>query len=86
MTIVSDFCIKNILLATDKPQLVSSIMIISHATSNGVTYDHHSDDCRGIIYKRKMFLVEVTVLDFALIETRELGPLGLIESKFYMAP
>ncbi len=86
MTTVSDFCNTNILLATDKPQLVSSIMIISQATSSGVTYDGHSDDCRGIIYKRNMFIVEVTVFDFALIETRELGPLGLIESKFYMAP
>ncbi len=35
-------------------------MIVSDAPSCGVTYDRHSDDSRGIIYDRTMFMVQDT--------------------------
>jgi hypothetical protein len=35
-------------------------MIISDAPSCGVTWDQHSDESRGIIYDRNMFIVRAT--------------------------
>jgi hypothetical protein len=33
-------------------------MIVSDAPNCGVTYNHHSDDYRGVIYDRNMFIVQ----------------------------
>ncbi len=33
---------------------------VSDAPSCGVTYDRHSDDSRGVIYNRNVFMVQVT--------------------------
>jgi len=35
-------------------------MIVSDTPSCGITYAHHSDDSRGIIYDRNMFIVQAT--------------------------
>jgi len=35
-------------------------MIVSDAPYCGVTYNRHSDDSRGIIYDRNMFIVQAT--------------------------
>ncbi len=37
-------------------------MIVSDAPSSGITYNHHSDDSRGVIYDRNMFIVQATEL------------------------
>ncbi len=37
---------------------MSSITIVSDAPSCGVTYNHHSDDSRGIIFNHYKFIVE----------------------------
>ncbi len=43
---------------------MSSIMIIIDIQSYGVTYDHHSDDSRGIIYDQNMFIVQAKGLEY----------------------
>jgi hypothetical protein len=35
-------------------------MILSDAPSCGVTHELHSDDSRGVIYIRNMFIIEAT--------------------------
>ncbi len=39
------------------------IRTISDAPSCGVTYDHHSDDSRGTIHDRNMFIVQATTVE-----------------------
>jgi hypothetical protein len=39
---------------------MSSITIVSDAPNCGVTYNHHSDDTRGVIYDCNMFIVQAT--------------------------
>ena len=36
---------------------------VSDAPSCGITYDHYSDDTRGAIYDRNIFMIQVTGLD-----------------------
>ncbi len=33
---------------------------MSDTPGSGITYDHHSDDSKGIIYDRNMFIVQAT--------------------------
>ncbi len=41
---------------------MSSITIMNDAPNCGITYDHHSDDSRGIICDLNMFIVQATDL------------------------
>ncbi len=41
-----------------------SIMIKIDIPSYGVTYDHHSDDSRGIIYDQNMFIVQAKKVEY----------------------
>jgi hypothetical protein len=43
-----------------KPYLVPSITITYDAPSCGITYDHYSDESRGINYDRNVFVVQST--------------------------
>jgi len=36
--------------------------LVSYDPSCGVTYDHHSDDSRGLIYDRNIFIIHDTDL------------------------
>jgi hypothetical protein len=39
---------------------VSSITIVRGAHISSVVYNHHSDDSRGVIYNRNVFMVQDT--------------------------
>jgi hypothetical protein len=54
--IVSEACTINISLAQALGLAVPPITILSDAPSCGISYSHHSDDSRGVIYKDKMFI------------------------------
>jgi hypothetical protein len=56
--------------------------MVSNAPSCGVTYDRHSDDSSGVIYDRKMFIVQANCLIFGMRSTTkfddvETGKLGV---------
>jgi hypothetical protein len=38
--------------------LGAPLMTLSGAPSCGITYDHHSDDSRGVIYNRNVFIIQ----------------------------
>ncbi len=44
-------------------------MIVSDAPSCGVTYHHHSDDSRGVIYDHNIFLIQATVLSASVVSS-----------------
>jgi hypothetical protein len=41
-------------------------MLVSNFPSFGFTFDNHSDDSRGIIYDRNMFIVQPTGVNVLL--------------------
>jgi hypothetical protein len=40
--------------------LVVQLTTVSDAPSCGITYGHHSDDSRGVIYDRNVFIKQAT--------------------------
>ncbi len=40
--------------------LVVQLTTVSDAPSCGITYGHHSDDSRGVIYDRNIFIKQTT--------------------------
>jgi hypothetical protein len=38
------------------------MMMVSDATTWSITYDCHSDDSRGVIYNRNIFIIQAPVL------------------------
>jgi hypothetical protein len=43
---------------------------ISYATTWSITYDHHSDDSRGVIYDRNIFTIHTRKVTFSLVKNR----------------
>ncbi len=67
---MSDACTINM----SQPQQVLSIMIIRDAPSCGITYNHHSNKSRGVIYNNTMFIVQAT------------GHLSMVQTSFSAFP
>ena len=57
-------CCKNIKIVNDTFRVIR-MMIISDALSCGITYDGHSDDCRGVTYAPRVINNASRVINYA---------------------
>jgi hypothetical protein len=51
----------------------TSSVIRMTATAGGIIYDHHSDDCKGVVYGHNILIIQATVLVISLGELMTLG-------------